>query len=125
MPVKKQLEVLLMQYFSECYTDFPKGKVISSESPDFIITLKSRNNIGIELTRLNPVNARIPDSTELAQNELNEYIIETAKSLFENNSPYQLFVKFLFSEPYPLSKNHVEAQLHPNIFQYKARSEKY
>ncbi|MDX9908322.1 MAG: hypothetical protein RBS23_02590, partial [Mariniphaga sp.] len=59
-PDKKQLEVLLIQYFKDCYPDFPKGKIIPSESPDFILTLKSKNSLGIELTRLNPLNAREP-----------------------------------------------------------------
>ena len=64
-PEKKQLEILLMQYFRECFPVFPKGKVVPSESPDFIVVLKSRNNLGIELTRLNPVNAKNPDTAQL------------------------------------------------------------
>lgn len=102
-PVKKQLEILLLQYFRECYPHFPKGKVLSSESPDFIIKLKSKNNIGIELTRLNPVNAKVPDKAEHKQHEIHEHIINLAKSIFENTSDFRLFIKFLFSE-----KNHIK-----------------
>lgn len=97
-PEKKQLEVLLMNYFRECYPDFPKGSLVPSESPDFILTLKSRNNLGIELTRLNPLNAKEPDETELSKNKFRERIIESAKGLFEGTSSLKLFVKFLFSE---------------------------
>lgn len=97
-PEKKQLEVLIMNYFRECYPGFPGRKLIPSESPDFIFTLKSRNNLGIELTRLNPLNAREPDEAELSKNSSRERIIESAKELFEGTSPLKLFVKVLFSE---------------------------
>jgi hypothetical protein len=96
-PDKKQLEILLMHYFRECYPGFPKGKMMPSESPDFIVTLKSRNALGIELTRLNPVNAHEPNNQELSQQKLKEEIIENAQQIFENNSSFRLFVKFLFS----------------------------
>ena len=102
-PEKKQLEILLINYFRECFSDFPGGKIIPSESPDFIIRLKSNNHLGIELTRLNPVNAKAPDEYATGQIELREKIINTAKSLFENSSPLKLFVKFIFSENVPLS----------------------
>jgi hypothetical protein len=94
---KKQLEIALMHYFRDCYPDFPKGKMTPSESPDFIVTLKSRNALGIELTRLNPINAQTPDKQELTQQKSEEDIIETARQIFESNSPFRLFVKFLFS----------------------------
>ena len=105
-PDKKQLEVLLMHYFRECYPGFPKGRLIPWESPDFILTLKSRNNLGIELTRLNPLNARLPDDTELASNHTQERIIEFSQDLFEESSDLKLFVKFLFSESYTIPKEH-------------------
>lgn len=97
-PEKKQLEVLLMQYFREYCPGFPKGRLVLSESPDFILTLKSKNNLGIELTRLNPLNAKEPGKAELLKNKSREKIIETARTLFEGNSSLKLFVKFLFSE---------------------------
>jgi hypothetical protein len=96
--VKKQLEILLMNYFRESCPGFPKGKVVPWESPDFIVKLKSRNNLGVELTRLNPINAREPDEAELRLIQSREQIIESARSLFEGSSPLRLFVKFLFSE---------------------------
>jgi hypothetical protein len=101
-PEKKQLEVLLMQYFRECNAEFPKGKLIPSESPDFIVILKTRNRIGIELTRLNPLNTRHPGLHEIEQKLLRERIIESAKTLFEQTSSMRLFVKFLFSDNHPV-----------------------
>ncbi len=67
---KKQMEVLLIDYFRECYKEFPKGKVVPSESPDFLVKMKNTHLLGIELTRLNPANA-LSVSDEL-QNE-NEF----------------------------------------------------
>lgn len=103
-PEKKQLEVLLMNYFRECNPDFPKGRLVPSESPDFVLTLKSKNNLGIELTRLNPLNAKEPDNKELSKNKTRERIIESAKELFEGTSSLKLFVKFLFSESEKITK---------------------
>ncbi|SHF05797.1 hypothetical protein SAMN05444274_103372 [Mariniphaga anaerophila] len=103
-PEKKQLEVLLMHYFRNCYPEFPKGKTLPSESPDFIVTLKSKNHLGIELTRLNPANAKEPDEVAIARNRTRERIIESARELFEGTSPLKLFVKFLFSETEPISE---------------------
>lgn len=53
-PDKKQLEILLVNYFRVCYDEFPKGLLSPSESPDFIVKMRTRRELGIELTRLNP-----------------------------------------------------------------------
>lgn len=94
---KKQLEVLLINYFQECYTDFPKGKLVESESPDFVVKLKNKYTLGIELTRLNPANA-IPPTAD-GENEIifRNGFIEELKEFFESRSDFKLFVKFLFS----------------------------
>jgi len=49
---KYEEETLILEYFRKQYPDFPKGKVIKSESPDFIIQQTRKITIGIELTRL-------------------------------------------------------------------------
>jgi hypothetical protein len=103
-PEKKQLELLLMHYFRERSPDFPKGKLMLSESPDFILKLKTKNRVGIELTRLNPLNARLPDSNEEEQKRIRERIIESAKKIFSESTPYKLFAKFLFSDNIPLNE---------------------
>lgn len=97
-PEKKQLELLLMHYFRERHPDFPKGKLTASESPDFILKLKTRNRIGIELTRLNPVKIAFPLEMGLEQKAMREQIIESAQTIFSRSSPFKLFVKFHFSE---------------------------
>ncbi len=103
-PVKKQVEILLMHYFRECYNDFPSGRVNPSESPDFVVILKSKNCVGIELTRLNPLNAKEPDEDERNNLQIRERIIETARTFYESHSPLKLFVKFLFSDTMAISR---------------------
>lgn len=95
---KKQLEILLMDYFRMCYPDFPKGRVVLSESPDFWVRKKNKNVIGIELTRLNPVHANMPDTSQQKLIDSRKEIILNAREIFERTSDLKLFVKFLFSE---------------------------
>lgn len=45
-------ELLIMEQFRHEYDEFPKGKLIKSESPDFIIKRTAKTSIGIELTKL-------------------------------------------------------------------------
>jgi hypothetical protein len=97
-PEKKQLEILLVHYFRESLGTFPKGNLEPAESPDFILSLKNRQKIGIELTRLNPENAYPPDEFQREIIREREHIIELIRSIFENEFPHKLFVKFLFSE---------------------------
>jgi len=97
---KKQLEILLIQYFRESYADFPKGIVKPSESPDFIVQMKNNHDLGIELTRLNPANSELPDVKDFDQVEAKDKLIEQTRELFERTSPLKLFVKFMFSDKY-------------------------
>lgn len=100
---KKQVEVLLIEYFRKCYPDFPKGKIVPSESPDFIAKIKNAHLLGIELTRLNPANA-VPLSAEaLAQIAFREQLILKIKEHFERTCSLNLFVKFLFSEKHVIA----------------------
>ncbi len=97
-PGKKQLEILLINYFRESFADFPKGILTPSESPDFILSLRSKNQLGIELTRLNPGNASPPDEVRLLENESHDRFIDFVKELVEKDIPHHLFTKFLFSD---------------------------
>ena len=95
---KKQLEILLMNYFRESYIDFPKGIVAPSESPDFIVSFKNHHLLGIELTRLNPWNLATQTPEQIAETVSRGNIIELTREIFENHLPHQLFIKFLFSD---------------------------
>ena len=49
---KKIEESAIIELFRDQYTDFPKGLLYASESPDFILSLGIRKKIGVEITRL-------------------------------------------------------------------------
>lgn len=51
-PIKKKAEQELIRQFKSIYSDFPKGKIVSSESPDFILKITRKKAIGIELIQL-------------------------------------------------------------------------
>ena len=51
---KKHTESIIINLFREHFPDFPKGSLKPSESPDFILGITPRQNIGIELTSLHP-----------------------------------------------------------------------
>jgi len=50
--IKKDKERVVVEQFRDTYTEFPKGKLVSSESPDFVIRISPRYSIGIELVSL-------------------------------------------------------------------------
>ena len=50
--IKKEKERLVIEQFRDTYTEFPKGKLVLSESPDFVIRTSPRYSIGIELVSL-------------------------------------------------------------------------
>ncbi|MFA5327336.1 MAG: hypothetical protein WC384_06060 [Prolixibacteraceae bacterium] len=45
-------EIGIMEQFRINYAEFPKGKLLKSESPDFIVSESPKKTIGIELTKL-------------------------------------------------------------------------
>ena len=104
-PDKKQLEIVLLEYFRESYADFPKGIITPSESPDFVVSFKNHHLLGIELTRLYPGNATAPTTEQLTLDASRERILELGKSIFEAHLPNRLFVKFLFSDKHLIEED--------------------
>jgi hypothetical protein len=45
-------EMVIIDHFKNSYVGFPNGKLVKSESPDFIIWENPKTAIGIELTKL-------------------------------------------------------------------------
>ncbi len=101
---KKQLEILLIEYFRTCFSDFPKGMLVPSESPDFIVHFKNHHRLGIELTRLNPANAESISVLQSEQQKSEDNVVSISKTVFESQSAAKLFVKFLFSKKYTIEK---------------------
>ncbi len=52
MSDKKAHEQQVLQIFRNLISDFPKGEVLQTESPDFLVCLNRKKVIGIELTEL-------------------------------------------------------------------------
>ncbi|MBW6459914.1 MAG: hypothetical protein K0B08_05010 [Bacteroidales bacterium] len=48
----KHQESIILENFRKHFHGFPKGRIIKSESPDFILKCGQKHAIGIELTRL-------------------------------------------------------------------------
>lgn len=51
---KKDQEVIIIEMLRKCYPDFPKGKIIMSEAPDFIFHDGPKKKTGVELVQLVP-----------------------------------------------------------------------
>jgi hypothetical protein len=62
---RKIQERAILDHFRKHYPDFPKGKVIPSESPDFIIKTSPRKSIGIEFSSLPTLSHTIKNKTDL------------------------------------------------------------
>ena len=106
--IKKQLELLLISYFRDCYPAFPKGRMLLSESPDFIVRAKHSKKIGIELVRLFP-EAPSHSTEESKSEKLRFELIEITKELFERSSSSKCFVKILFSEKKKIGEERILA----------------
>lgn len=61
---QQEEEILILDYFRKYFDNFPKGKLIKSESPDFILQINPKNTIGIELTRLNDTAPTLKEKIE-------------------------------------------------------------
>jgi hypothetical protein len=64
---KKIQERSILDHFRNHYPDFPKGKVIPGESPDFILKITSRRSIGIELSSLPSSSYNILNRTDFQE----------------------------------------------------------
>ena len=51
---QSQEELRIIRSFIKEYADYPGGRLLKSESPDFILKINSKTSIGIELTRIKP-----------------------------------------------------------------------
>lgn len=63
MSLNRNIQIIEEEYIIELfrneYSDFPKGKLLKTESPDFILKESPHTTIGIELTKLHgPVIAK-------------------------------------------------------------------
>lgn len=82
---KKKAERRLLNSFREAYKGFPKGKIIESESPDFIIKPNRKRTIGIELIQIFPT----IDKNEITRKNFQEAIENAILKKEEKLKRYQ------------------------------------
>lgn len=80
---KKIRERELLDQFKSAYSDFPKGKIIASESPDFILKPNRKRTIGIELIQLFP-NENLLESIQAAIEKKEEKLRLYQKKILES-----------------------------------------
>lgn len=56
-----------MELFRNNYPEFPKGRLIPNESPDFILKINPKKSIGIELTQIYTLKELIEDLHHLIE----------------------------------------------------------
>ena len=83
---KKKAERQVLDGFRKVYEDFPKGKIIESESPDFIIKPKRKRTIGIELIQIFPENFEIEITRK-------NFISNVAKAISKKEEKLNLYQK--------------------------------
>jgi len=80
---KKIRERELLDQFKLIYSDFPKGKIFPSESPDFILKPNRKRTIGIELIQLFP-NENLLESIQAAIEKKEEKLRLYQKKILES-----------------------------------------
>lgn len=101
---KKLDELVVMRYFIEKFPDFPKGKLVQHESPDFICKVNKRKNINIELTEIIlPVSKPNDDSEVISQVNLAIEKKNEKISLYNVKKPFQNWL-IIFCESLTLTK---------------------
>ena len=103
---KKLDEMILMQYFIEKYPEFPKGKLVQQESPDFILRVSRKKHIGIELTQIRFLNNNEPKTIT----EISSIIKKTIQKkneklrLYNASKPFQNWL-IIYCESLNIRKN--------------------
>ncbi|MBI9037424.1 MAG: hypothetical protein JEY97_04755 [Bacteroidales bacterium] len=101
-------ENYILKYFSKELPDFPKAKLLKTESPDFVICLNSRNKIGIELTKLTN---KIPDKNKYGNKIVRSYenkILVKAKQTYESNFKHKFYLAVYFSNSFIINNNQID-----------------
>jgi len=99
---QQEEEILILEYFRKHYSDFPKGKLIKSESPDFVLKETPKKSIGIELTHLNYTAPTLKEKIE--------------RTLVNKNQKFNLYKSQKFNEIWLIIHNDfVEEAISYNI----------
>ncbi len=89
-------EKQIMLLFRDALKGFPKGKLIKSEAPDFILRQAHKKKTGIEITRLHHKNNERPQPFETGSKEY--LLVDEARNISLAGFKKHLLVKFIFNE---------------------------
>ncbi len=93
---KKLEERIILEFFSHALDDFPEGKILDSESPDFIIKETKKRSLGIELTRLTAPQGGINNFNGIKVDSHERQVCELARNIFEAYRDLKLYVDVFF-----------------------------
>ena len=102
---KKQIERRQLDIFRNIFPDFPKGEIVSSEKPDFLVKGETKN-FGIEISELH----RDPSTNGIAlqaQDELLKRICTKAEQIHDKKGILPVHVAIHFDHGFRLGKKHV------------------
>lgn len=103
--IKKQSEINFLNFFRERYPDFPKGKLVAGESPDFMVRSTGGNHTGIEITSL--YRNHFNQANDTPEKMVYARLLEKTRELTERYVSEPLTVKMLIG-PYPqISDAHI------------------
>lgn len=104
---KKNEEKLLLRHFRELYPGFPKGKINSSESPDFILQLNPKQSIGIELMRMHKDKTDTEAFAPRSAEKLKRVLIKNTRIFVEQESKCKCYTVLYFTPDFELVKEQV------------------
>jgi hypothetical protein len=104
---QKELEKHHLLRFKSIYSDFPSGKIICYEKPDFIIE-NPQHKIGIELTEIYKPGPNDVTSPQ-AQENLRQRVLDEAKLHFDKHNGSSYFVNVHFALNRNLQHNDIQA----------------
>jgi len=112
MDWKTEQEWIIMRYFSENFREFPKGKLVKGESPDFQLWISPKRFIGIEITQVHQAALDNSGQCVLLHESAVFQIRESIQSkeekihLYRTGHPYKLWLIIFadYSEPDTLAR---------------------
>ncbi len=90
---KKQEERQFLNHCMQACNEFPSGKIIRGESPDFIIKPKTKESIGVELTKLILPTSGFRSNTK----DLKSLVFDQVRSIVLNNNNSNVSLHLRFS----------------------------
>jgi hypothetical protein len=107
MDWKSEQEWIIMRYFTANCPEFPKGKLVKGESPDFQLWISPKRFIGIELTQVrmfnigNSAQCFLSKETAIRQVQGSVQLKEEKIRLYRSDHPFQLWLIIFadYSEP--------------------------